>query len=250
MTKLIILGSSAIFPLPRTQTNKFEDYLDIANYQKNFPLHNDPLCNAAKKGGKNKRARACLAIWHNGKLILFDAGPDIKHQLERERLPQPNAICITHAHPDANYGLKYLDGVPMYGETAHTIKAGKPFTIFGVKILPFRVRHAHNTPTVGFLVNLPNKTILYATDMASLNGLKKYFQQADIIFCDGSILKRSFGGHLAIISQLKTYKKWGLKRVFFTHIGHATLPHKELRQFVKSKYKNTDVAYDGMRIKF
>jgi ribonuclease BN (tRNA processing enzyme) len=190
-----------------------------------------------------------VAIQYNDKLILFDAGPDIKYQLQREHLSKPDAICITHTHPDANYGLKYFTNAPVYSETAKTMKAGRSFDIFGVKILPFRVRHAHNTPTVGFLISLPNKKIIYATDMASLNGLKKYFQQADIIFCDGSILKRSFGGHLAIISQLKTYKRWGLKRVLFTHIGHAALPHKELRQFVKSKYKNTDVAYDGMMVK-
>ncbi len=249
MTKLIVLGSSAIFPFPRTQTNLFENYLDIAHYQKDFSLHKDPLCNAAKKGGKDRRTRSCLAIQHNGRLILFDAGPDIKYQLKRARLPKPDAICITHNHPDANYGTKYLGSVPIWSEVAHTIKAGRSFNLFGLKIIPFRVRHARNTPTVGFLVHLPNKKIIYATDMASLNGLKKYFQQADLIFCDGSILKRSFGGHLAIVSQLKTYKQWGLKRVFFTHIGHATLPHKELRNFIKGRYKNTDVAYDGMTIK-
>lgn len=249
MTKLIILGSSAIFPFPRTQTNRFEDYLDIENYQKNLPLHNDSLCNAAKKGGKDRRARACLAIEHNGKLILLDAGPDINYQLQRARLPQPNAICLTHAHPDANYGLKFFPHTQIYSETGGTTKAGKLLNLFGVKILPFRVRHARNTPTVGFLVHLPKKKIIYATDMVSLNGLKKYFQQADMVFCDGSILQRSWGGHLAMVSQLKTYKKWGLKRIFFTHIGHATLPHQELRLFVKNKYKNADVAYDGMIVK-
>lgn len=249
MVKLIILGSSAIFPLPRAQTKLFEDYLDIESYQKNLPLHDDRLCNAAKKGGKDRRTRACLAIQHKNKLILLDCGPDIKYQLKREGLPQPDAICTTHAHPDANYGLKYFANAQIYSETAGTMKAGRSFNLFSIKILPFRVRHASNTPTVGFLISLPTKKILYATDMASLSGLKKYFQSADLVFCDGSILQRSFGGHLAIVNQLKTYKKWKLKRVFFTHIGHATLPHNELRNFVKNKYKNADVAYDGMRIK-
>lgn len=251
MTKLIILGSSAIFPFPRTKTNLFEDYLDIEHYQKTFPLHDDSLCRTAKKGGKDRRTRACMAVLHSGKLVLFDAGPDIKYQLKRARLPKPDAICVTHAHPDASYGLKYLDGIPVYSELARTIKAGKTFRLFGLEITTFRVRHARNTPTVGFLVRLPcGKKIIYATDMASLNGLKKYFQQADFIFCDGSVLNRSFGGHLSIISQLKTYKRWRLKRVFFTHIGHATLPYEDLRGFVQNKYKNTDVAYDGMTIKF
>jgi len=250
MTKITVLGSSAIFPFPRTQTNLFEDYLDIEHYQKNIPLHNDPLCSAAKKGRRDRRTRSCLAIQHAGRLILLDAGPDILYQLKRARLPKPDAICITHAHPDANYGLKYLDNVPVYSETSRTLRAGRSFSLFGLTITPFRVRHALNTPTVGFLLHLPrNKKIIYATDMASLNGLKKYFQQADTALVDGSILKRSFGGHLSIINQLKTYKRWGLKRVLFTHIGHATLPHKELQKFVKSKYKNTDVAYDGMVIK-
>ena len=90
---------------------------------------------------------------------------------------------------------------------------------------------------------------MYATDVATLAGLKKYFGTADIVFADGSILKRSFGGHRSIISQLATYKRWQLKRVLFTHIGHATLPHKELRPFVKDRYSQADVAYDGMVIK-
>ncbi|MBI2038097.1 MAG: MBL fold metallo-hydrolase [Candidatus Magasanikbacteria bacterium] len=250
MTKLTVLGSSSIFPFPRTQSNLFEDYLDIEHYQKNFPLHDDSLCNEAKKGEKNRRTRSCLAIQHNGYLILLDSGPDILYQLRRAKLPKPDAIFITHNHPDANYGVKYLANALLYSESAKTMRAGHPVNLFGIKILPFRVHHARNTPTVGFLVRFPNgKKIIYATDMSSLGGLKKYFQQANMALVDGSILKRSFGGHLAIISQLKTYKKWRIKSVLFTHIGHSTLPYKELRVFVKNKYKNTDVAYDGMTIK-
>jgi phosphoribosyl 1,2-cyclic phosphodiesterase len=69
------------------------------------------------------------------------------------------------------------------------------------------------------------------------------------LFADGSILRRNLGGHLSITNQLKIYKKWRLKRVIFTHIGHNTLPHEDLVKYVKGQYKNADVAYDGLAIK-
>ena len=43
-----IIGSSALFPLPRTKTNVFADYLDIENYEKHFTLHDDRFAIAPK----------------------------------------------------------------------------------------------------------------------------------------------------------------------------------------------------------
>ncbi len=250
MSEFIILGSSALFPLPRTESNRFEDYADIANYQKHFPLHDDPLCEAAKVGGKDRRTRACLALSHNGKRILFDAGPDILFQLKRAGLGKPDAFCITHAHPDANFGLRNFSGVPVFSESLGTMRADQPFELFGLSIFPFRVQHAENTPTVGFRIQLPgNKNIIYASDFHSLRGLKDQFQKADLALVDGSILRRSLNGHLSIVSQLKAYKRWQVRRVLFTHIGHATLPHEQLRQFVRGRLPDADVAYDGLKIK-
>lgn len=251
MTKFIILGSSALFPLPRTKSNRFDNYADAANYQKEFPLHDDPLCEAAKAGGKDRRTRACLAVQHLGKFILFDSGPDILFQLNRAGLPKPDAICITHAHVDANSGLKNFSGVQVYSEISGTIRADQSFDIFGLTVFPFRVKHAQNTPTVGYRIQLPNnRSIIYATDFFSLRGLKSQFQMADAAFVDGSILHRSLNGHLSIVSQLKTYKRWGVHRVFFTHIGHATLPHEQLQKFVQKKYQEAGVAFDGMSFEF
>ena len=85
--------------------------------------------------------------------------------------------------------------------------------------------------------------------MASVSGIRKFVRGCDILFADGSILKRNLSGHLSIENQLKIYKKWRLKRVIFTHIGHATLPHEDLVKYVKGRYQNAEVAYDGIIIK-
>jgi ribonuclease BN (tRNA processing enzyme) len=270
MAKIIVLGSSAEFPLPRTKSNKFEDYLDIIGYQRRFELHDDLLCSSAKKGGKDKRTRSSLALVVGGKVILFDAGPDIKHQLKKYHL-KPTVVFITHEHPDANYGLWYLRNVTVFSEKEGNVVLNQPIKILGVEILPFRVIHSRIAPYTGYLIKIPVsksprrsppsqtlrgrqkskiKKVAYITDMSSTRNIRKYVEDCDILFADGSILKRNLGGHLSITNQLKVYKKWRLKKVIFTHIGHDTLPHKDLVKYIKGRYKNADVAYDGMVISF
>lgn len=253
MTRIIILGSSAEFPLPRTKTNRFKDYLDISGYQRKFKLHDDLLCNSAKGGGKDKRTRSCLALVVGKETILFDAGPDIRYQLKKHHL-KPNVVFISHSHPDADYGLRYLKNIQVFSEKLGNVTPDQPIKLLGVEVLPFRVAHSKIAPYTGYRIRLKTKnyklkTFAYITDMNSVRDIRKYVGNCDILFADGSILKRNLGGHLSITSQLKTYKKWRLKKVIFTHIGHSTLPHKDLIKYIKGRYQNADVAYDGMVIK-
>lgn len=244
---LIMLGSSASSPLPRTADNVFEDYLDTGGYQKEFALHSDPLCASAARGGKDRRTRSSLAAIVGGRVALFDAGPDIQYQLHKYNL-RPDAICITHDHYDASYGTRYLPDVPVYKETDGTLSPGKSFALCGLKITPFRVLHSDTAPAVGFMAEAGGKSFAYMTDMRYLRGARPYLARADVLFADGSILKRSLRGHMAIVQQLRWYRQWGLKRVLFTHIGHATLPHAKLARYVRSRYARAGVAYDGMRL--
>jgi len=142
----------------------------------------------------------------------------------------------------------------VYSEKTKTLASGTAFHIGDITIMPFRVVHSLTAPAVGFHVSIPQKkkrsfTFVYATDMASLKGVKRYFCDAEIVFADGSILHRDLPGHVSIQHQLRWYKQWRLKKVIFTHIGHRTLPHEQLRAYVQNKYLCTDVTYDGMEIK-
>jgi phosphoribosyl 1,2-cyclic phosphate phosphodiesterase len=249
MIKLIVLGSGPIFPYPRTVTNRFGDYLDIKNYEKKFKLHDDLICNLAKKGEKERRTRSSLAIITKQGTVLIDAGPDILYQLERSKV-KPDAVFITHDHSDAAYGIKFLTGIKIYRESAGSMKPGVPIEIFGIKITPFRVKHATNVKTCGFRIAVGKKKIAYMSDVANFEGIKKWVSDCDLIFADGSVLDRNMPSHLSIVDQLKIFKKWKVKKVIFTHIGHKTLPHKDLIKYVRSIYQNSDVAFDGLQLIF
>lgn len=224
--------------------------MDIENYQDKFILHDDPLCESAKKGGKDRRTRTSLALIVPRATILFDAGPDIKYQLKKYQLKKPKAVFITHEHADASYGLRYLKNIKVFSEKAGNLKVGRSIKIFDAEILPFRVVHSKIAPYTGYQLKIKNKNIVYATDLASLRGVKAYFQNTDILFADGSIFKRDLAGHLSIVQQLKFYCRWKLKRVIFIHFGHAILPHKELNTLVKNLYPNAEIGCDGLILRF
>lgn len=248
MAKIIVLGSSAVFPFPRTKTNLFGDYLDTVGYLKNFELHDDPICQSAKRGGKDRRTRASMALIYKNKTILFNAGPDVLYQLGKFKL-KPDAVFINHDHLDASCGVKFFNGASIFGEALGNVRPGRKIKIFGAEILPFRVKHAKDVPTVGYLIVVSGKKVVYISDLSSVAGIKKYVVGCDILFADGSILNRNLTTHISIVDQLKFYKKLSLKKVIFTHIGHATLPHRDLVKYVKNQYKNANIAYDGMTIK-
>jgi ribonuclease BN (tRNA processing enzyme) len=254
--EIIILGSSAATPFPRTKKGQWADYLDIENYARKFSLHNDPICNSAKRNTKDRRTRSSIAVRAAGKTVLFDSGPDTLYQQKKWKI-RPDAVFLSHAHQDASAGEKYMRklGTPVYSERNKNIKIGKTIEIGNIKVTPFRVLHVRNIKTVGYWVTVKSpkskaksKIISIATDFTTLHGLEKIFKKSDIIFVDGSILKRNFRGHLAIESQLETYKKWQISKVYFTHIGHDTLPHQQLSAHVKKIYKNASVAFDGLKI--
>ena len=253
MSRVIVLGTSAMFPLPRTVNNKFSDYFDIVNYKNKFALHKDPLCVAARRGGRNNRTRSCLALVAGSETILFDAGPDIRWQLKKFKL-RPTAVFISHAHADASYGKKYLNGAKIFSEGAGTARPNRPIVISkSVTVVPFRVTHTPETPCLGFLVKVKTsrglKKFAYFTDCSKLVGLKKWLTQVDFMFIDGSAFKQPILGHMLLSRQLMCYKKWEVKKVFITHIGHSALPHQKLVSWAKAQYTQTAVAYDGQIIK-
>lgn len=270
--ELLFLGTSAEFPLPRTITNKFKDYLDIENYQRKFKLHNDRVCNSAKKGGKDKRTRSSfllifknsLGAKHLSNSILFECGPDILYHLKKYKLSQPDAIFITHNHPDASYGLKYISNkIPVYGEEVGNIRIepNKAIKIFNIEILPFRVRHSKLVKSVGYRIKLNKRNIVYLGDISTFAGIKRYLKKADLIISDGSILKRNLNVHKSMINQLIIFNKWFKRKkpkVIFTHIGHSIIPdikdkkvesiHNKLVKYLKGIYKQVDIAYDGRAV--
>lgn len=220
--KFKFLGTSSAEPIPR-------------------PGHSCPQCDSTDK--KDKRLRSSLLVNKN---ILIDANPDIAKELRRDLIRNLEAVMITHEHEDAVGGLKDLLKIKRNLQIIK-LKPGQHFKMFGIDFHAFRVKHSSQVVTVGIEIG----PLDYISDVADLDWAMKYLKEAKIAVLDGSMLGRSFGGHLSIneiIAETKPLKN--LKKIFFTHNGHTQKPHKEMEKLIQAfGDKRYHLAYDGLEIK-
>lgn len=83
-----------------------------------------------RENPRNKRSRCTIAIEHEKKVTLVDAGPDIRLQLNRAGIKRVDQVLFTHDHADHVHGIDDLkpfgreNPVPCYGdrETLNSIR--------------------------------------------------------------------------------------------------------------------------------
>jgi len=205
------------------------------------PDCNCPQCSSRDK--KDKRLRSSLLI---DRRILIDADPDIGSQLRPSQVRLLEAVLITHEHSDAVGGLKNLLRIRRDSRIIR-LKPGQHFKLLGIDFYAFKVKHSKMITTVGIEIG----PVVYLSDIADLDWAMKYLKESKIAIIDGSMLGRSFGGHLAIneiIGQTKPLKN--LKKIYFTHNGHTRKPHKEMTKLIQQMGdKRYHVAYDRLEIK-
>ena len=219
--KIKFLGTSSDKPLPREGCN----------------------CRQCQsKDEKDKRLRSSILI---NKKILIDANPDILEQLRSNQIENLDTLIITHEHEDHVGGLKHILRVNRNIRLIR-MKPGQHFKLLGADFFAFRIEHSKMVPTVGLVIN----DVAYIPDSSSLSLAEKYLQDVKIAILDGSMLGRSFGGHLSlneIIATVKPFKN--LKKIYFTHNGHTRKTHKEMVELVqKLGDKRFTLAYDGLEI--
>ncbi len=192
---------------------------------------------------KDKRTRSSILIDKN---ILIDASPDILRQLRQSQISNLDSVLITHEHEDHTGGIKYLLRINRDLRIIR-IKPGQHFKLLSKDFFGFKVEHSKMAPTVGIIIN----NLIYIPDSSSLSLANKYLQEVKIAVLDGSVLGRSFGGHLSIneiVSEVKPYKN--LKKIYLTHNGHSGKTFKELSSIIKNLGdERFSLAYDGLEIK-
>ena len=247
--RIKFLGTSAGWPLPRLGCS-----CEICS-------SNNP---------KDKRTRSQLLVNDS---LLVDIGPDTYLHLSDSKI-DPLKIkyaAITHEHSDHTFGLwdlghiynsqkikvilaeptyKKISRLFFYNEYKITkIKAEEAIKIDNLVVTLMPVNHTDSS--FGALVKEKNKSIFYAPDFKSIPDTTiNKVRDLDIAILDGSELKIATPTHQPIQKNFELGRKLKAKQVYFTHLGHRTLPHQQLQEYVqKEGGSNFHIPHDGLEIK-
>ncbi len=197
--------------------------------------------------------------------LLVDYGQLRRFSLEEIR---PDAILITHAHPD-HYAWLYEDlpvEAPVYmsqdtfdygkykPQNSRVVKAGQTFEAGPFTCQSYDVMHSIRCPAVGWRIRAGDRTLVYNSDLVDIMLKDNVLAGVDYYIGDGSAIKTNLVrrrddvlfGHTRIGTQINWCQKFGIPNVIFTHLGKETINKEE--EFIK---EHTDIvlAYDGLEIK-
>jgi phosphoribosyl 1,2-cyclic phosphate phosphodiesterase len=223
---------------------------------------------------KNKRLRTSLMIEVDGKVFVFDAGPDFRQQMLRENVKRLDGLIFTHEHKDHvaglddvrafNYKLKrnidvfatdnveralkreyhYIFSDVQYPGSLkinlHKIK-NEPFTVQGVDFLPIQVLH-YKLPVLGFRVG----DFTYITDASEIPDPEKEKIKGSKVVVLNALRKEKHISHFTLNEAIELLTELAPEKGYLIHISHQLGTHeevsKELPDFI-------ELAYDGLKIK-
>lgn len=196
--------------------------------------------------------------------LLIDYG--ILHKQSLDEL-KPDAILITHAHPDHYVWLKedintditvYLTEETLdYGKfkprSPAVIKAGNMHRVGPINFEAYRVLHSIRCPAVGYRIHLAGIILVYNPDLVDIANKEEVLKGVDYYIGDGSSIKTNLVrrkgdeifGHTRITTQINWCRNFGIEKIIFTHLGKETLDNEDDFQ---SKNKGIILAYDGMEM--
>lgn len=217
---------------------------------------------------------ASTMIIYNGKRIMIDCGLDWAKKVWKIN---PDAIVITHAHPDHADGLKEGSPCPVYAtneswEVMHKFKIKeeqrvvmKPRVkkdIFGIIFETFPVVHSIRAPGVGYRIKAGKNIIFCVHDLVYIEDRKDALHNVQLYIGDGATIVRpmvrkkdnQLFGHIPIRTQITWCKKEGIPWAIFTHCGSQIVDadgrkiNARIRQFAKKAGIKAQIAYDGLKI--
>lgn len=208
-------------------------------------------CKAARADPSKRRLVTSIAIeGATGQVLLIDASPDIREQLEilgkATGRPPPgvDAIAITHAHIGHYLGLAFFgkeamhsQKMPVYGTPsvarflkgnrpwAHLVEReeielraivpGQPHPFDGCMINAFLSPHrGEDTDTVGFEIRGPKRALVYVSDADVLPpSMLERIHDADVAVVDGTFYSPSELPNRDILAVRHPFVKESLEKL-------------------------------------
>jgi ribonuclease BN (tRNA processing enzyme) len=198
---------------------------------------------------------SAFTLQRGGFRLLFDFGQNRKGLLGRFR---PDAIFVSHAHPDHSWGLKEGSDAPVYASpVTHEILKNLPIERRvrlepgdHAKIGPFRVTtlpvaHSVRCPCTAARIEAGTQTVVYSGDIVAFEEPERALGGASLYIGDGSTLKGSLVrrhksgaliGHTTVRAQLGWLAKAGVSRAIFSHFGKGPIEmgDRELKKELES----------------
>ena len=225
-----------------------------------------------EKKTRRHRRHSALLVRESGTTILIDCGAD---WLGRVASLRPDAILLTHAHPDHARGLSDGAPCPVYAttETWRSLRSypisdprvvipRAPEEIGAIRCEAFAVEHSLFAPAVGYRIGAAGRSFFYVPDVVAIPQRSAALRGIDLYIGDGAtitrpILRRRGGtaiGHTPISAQLDWCRDEGVRSAIFTHCGSQIVGGDErllgplVRRLGRERRVAARIAYDGLTV--
>jgi ribonuclease BN (tRNA processing enzyme) len=221
------------------------------------------------------RGHSAWTLEVDGFRLLCDFGQNRKGMLSSIR---PDAIFLSHAHPDHAWGLEEGASVPVYASAVTheltkempldrrvILEPRRPVEVGPLSLTAFPVAHSVRCPCVAARIETPEGTVVYSGDVVAFEEPESALPGAVLYVGDGSTLKGSLVrrhasgvlmGHTTVRAQLGWLGKFAVPQAIFSHFGKGPIELGEgaLREALealaaeKAPACSVTAAHDGLEM--